>query len=78
MQRAVDAEDRRQVRLALTRRGRAMFREIAALALDWERQFLAPLATAERKTLDRILTKLMRRGEDRASFRDEREGRPPC
>ena len=40
VQRAVDAEDRRQVRLALTRRGRAMFREIAALALDWERQFL--------------------------------------
>jgi DNA-binding MarR family transcriptional regulator len=66
VQRAIDAEDRRQVRLALTRRGRGMFREIAALALDWERQFLAPLSEAERRTLDRILTKLMRRGEDRS------------
>ena len=77
LQRAVDADDRRQVRLALTRRGRSMFREIAALALDWERQFLAPLSDGERKTLDRILTKLMRRGEDRARSA-EREGRPPC
>ncbi len=66
LRRAIDADDRRQVRLALTRRGQSMFREIAALALDWERQFLAPLAGSERKALDRILTKLMRRGEDRA------------
>jgi DNA-binding MarR family transcriptional regulator len=66
VRRAIDAEDRRQVRLALTRRGQSVFREIAALALDWERQFLAPLANGERKALDRILTKLMRRGEDRS------------
>jgi DNA-binding MarR family transcriptional regulator len=64
LQRTVDAQDRRQVRLALTRRGRAMFREIAALALDWEAQFLAPLSRTERKTLHRVLTKLMARGED--------------
>lgn len=66
LQRTVDAEDRRQVRLALTRRGRALFREIAALALDWEAGFLAPLSEAERRMLDRVLTKLMGRGEDRA------------
>jgi DNA-binding MarR family transcriptional regulator len=65
VQRAVDAEDRRQVRLALTRRGRSVFREIAALALDWEARFLAPLSYAERGTLQRVLTKLMRRDEDR-------------
>jgi len=75
VQRAVDAEDRRQVRLALTRRGRAMFREIAALALDWEKQFLAPLSEAERRTLDRILTKLMRRGEDRSRSENARAAR---
>jgi DNA-binding MarR family transcriptional regulator len=75
VQRAVDAEDRRQVRLALTRRGRAMFREIAALALDWERQFLSPLSEAERKTLDRVLTKLMRRGEDRPRSENARAAR---
>jgi len=66
VRRAVDADDRRQVRLALTRRGQSVFREIASLALDWERQFLAPLAKSERKALDRILTKLMRRCEDRS------------
>jgi len=65
LRRAIDADDRRQVRLALTRRGQSVFREIAVLALDWERQFLAPLADSERKALDRILTKLMRGGEDR-------------
>jgi DNA-binding MarR family transcriptional regulator len=65
LQRAIDAQDRRQVRLALTRRGRALFRQIAALALDWEAEFLAPLSDAERKTLHRVLTKLMRRSEDR-------------
>jgi DNA-binding MarR family transcriptional regulator len=75
VQRAVDAEDRRQVRLALTRRGRAMFREIAALALDWERQFLSPLSEAERRTLDRVLTKLMRRGEDRPRSENARAAR---
>jgi len=75
VQRAVDAEDRRQVRLALTRRGRAMFREIATLALDWERQFLSPLSEAERRTLDRILTKLMRRGEDRPRSLNARAAR---
>jgi DNA-binding MarR family transcriptional regulator len=66
LRRAIDADDRRQVRLALTRRGQSVFREIAALALDWERQFLAPLADSERKALNRILTKLMRHGENRA------------
>lgn len=63
-QRTIVSSDRRQVRLALTRRGRLLFRQIAALALEWEAEFLAPLAPAERKTLDRVLTKLVRRAED--------------
>ena len=75
VQRAVDAEDRRQVRLALTRRGRSMFSEIAALALDWEKRFLSPLSEAERRTLDRVLTKLMRRGEDRSCSPNARAAR---
>jgi DNA-binding MarR family transcriptional regulator len=61
--RAVDAKDRRQVRLTLTRRGRAVFRQISALALDWEASLLAPLAAAERAALDGILSKLTRRAE---------------
>jgi hypothetical protein len=54
------------VRLALTRRGRVLLRRIAVLALGWEAAFLAPLAQDERKTLDRILTKLLRGSQDRA------------
>jgi DNA-binding MarR family transcriptional regulator len=75
VQRAVDADDRRQVRLALTRRGRSVFREIAALALDWEQQFLAPLSETERSTLQRVLTKLMHRDEDRPPRSRARAGR---
>jgi DNA-binding MarR family transcriptional regulator len=74
-QRVVGPEDRRQVRILLSRRGRNVFRQIAALALEWETKFLAPLAKSERKALERILTKLMQRVEDmdtragRATFR---------
>ena len=52
-----------------------MFREIAALALDWERQFLGPLSEAERKTLDRVLTKLHAAGEDRSRSQTARAAR---
>jgi len=75
VQRAVDAQDRRQVRLTLTRRGRGLFRDIAVLALEWEAQFLSPLSEAERKTLDRALTKLMQRGEDRPRSANARAAR---
>jgi DNA-binding MarR family transcriptional regulator len=66
VRRKIDSQDRRQVRLALTRRGRVLLRRIAVLALGWEAAFLAPLAQDERKTLDRILTKLLRGSQDRA------------
>lgn len=62
-QRAVVTADRRQVRLTLTRRGRLLFRQIAALALEWEAELLGALSDAESKGLDRILTKLMRQAE---------------
>ena len=62
-QRSIVSADRRQVRLTLTRRGRLMFRQIAALALEWEAELLECLDAGERKTLDRILTKVTRRAE---------------
>ena len=74
-QRVVGAEDRRQVRILLSRRGRNVFRQIAELALQWETKFLAPLAKSERRALERTLTKLAQRVEDmharngRATFR---------
>ena len=63
-QRAIVSADRRQVRLTLTRRGRLQFRQIAALALEWEAGLLGALSPVERSTLDRILTKLTRRAEE--------------
>jgi DNA-binding MarR family transcriptional regulator len=71
--RTVDPEDRRQVRILLSRRGRNVFRCIAALALEWETKFLAPLAKNERRALEHILTKLMQRVEDMPA----RNGRGP-
>ena len=69
-QRSVVASDRRQVRLTLTRRGRLMFRQIAGLALEREKELLQALEPSERKALDRILAKLTRRAE-------EMRARPP-
>ena len=71
-QRSVLASDRRQVRLTLTRRGRLMFRQIAALALDWETELLGVLEPSERKALDRILAKLTRRAEEVRASRPAR------
>lgn len=66
-QRTIVSADRRQVRLALTRRGRLQFRQIAALALEWEAELLDVLSDVERKGLNRILTKLTRQAEDMRS-----------
>jgi DNA-binding MarR family transcriptional regulator len=63
-ERSIVSSDRRQVRLMLTRRGRLAFRQIAALALEWEREFLEPLGAGDRKALDRSLTKLLQRAEN--------------
>jgi DNA-binding MarR family transcriptional regulator len=63
VQRAIVSADRRQVRLTLTRRGRLQFRQIAALALEWEAKLLGRLSIAERATFDRVLTKLVRQVE---------------
>ena len=62
--RRTEPSDRRQVRLALTRRGQAMFQQIAKLALAWQARLTASLAEGERAELDRILTKLARRSEE--------------
>lgn len=59
VQRSVEARDRRQVRLSLTRRGRAMLAEIAKLALTWERQLLASISTDDQAALDRIVGALL-------------------
>ena len=56
--RVVDAADGRVARLSLTAKGRAIYDEVAPLALELEAKFLDALSVAERTSLDRIMTKL--------------------
>ena len=56
-----DRDDGRIGRLELTRAGRAVYGEIAPLALQLEEQFLSVLSAAERKEFDRLMTKLSQR-----------------
>lgn len=58
VQRVVDAADGRVARLSLTARGRAIYDEVAPLALALEEKLLEALTPAERANLDRIMTKL--------------------
>lgn len=64
VQRAVEAKDRRQVRLSLTRRGRLVLGQIASLALEWERELIAPLGASDRAALERILKMLGERADE--------------
>ena len=56
--RVVDADDGRVARLSLTARGRAIYDEVAPLALALEAKLLEALSPADRATLDRIMTRL--------------------
>jgi len=60
VQRSYDAEDGRITRLSLTRAGRTIYDEIVPLALHLEEIFLSTLSAAERRTFDRLLSKLAR------------------
>ena len=60
VQRSYDAEDGRITRLSLTRAGRTIYDEIVPLALHLEEIFLSTLSAEERKTFDRLLSKLAR------------------
>jgi DNA-binding MarR family transcriptional regulator len=60
VQRLSDVSDARVMRLSLTAKGRAIYDEIAPLALTLEDILLDALSPAERATLDRIMTKLGR------------------
>ena len=58
VQRVVDASDGRVARLSLTSKGRAIYDDVAPLALALEEKLLEALSPAERANLDRIMTKL--------------------
>lgn len=53
-------QDRRLVALSLTEKGRALFAEIAPLALAFEQRFLEKLSPEEAATFRRLVGKLLR------------------
>jgi len=61
LNRSVSAEDRRRSVLRLSAAGRSVYRRIAPLALDYERQLLACLDAREVAALDAIVAKLTAR-----------------
>ncbi|MEO1089594.1 MAG: MarR family winged helix-turn-helix transcriptional regulator [Pseudomonadota bacterium] len=58
VERQTDPEDRRAVRLRLTEAGHALYAEVAAVALAWERDLTQALGLSERRAIDRVLHKL--------------------
>jgi DNA-binding MarR family transcriptional regulator len=61
VERRLDSADRRRSALRLSRRGEAVYRAIAPVALSYERDLLRGLAAEEKATLDRLLGELSRR-----------------
>lgn len=58
--RSGDSDDARISRLSLTAKGRAIYDEVAPLALRLERLLLSSLSVQERNTLDNLMHKLDR------------------
>lgn len=56
--RTIDNDDRRQARISLTQKGVQMFRDVAVIALEWERRLLTPLSPSERRMFELCLQKL--------------------
>lgn len=63
LRRTVSRDDRRRSVLSVSTAGTAVYREIAPLALGYERELLATLGAAERAALDRVLDVLTARAQ---------------
>ena len=63
LRRTMARDDRRRSVLAVTATGTAVYREVAPLALGYERELLATLDAAERAALDRALDALTTRAQ---------------
>ncbi|MBM3569821.1 MAG: winged helix-turn-helix transcriptional regulator [Alphaproteobacteria bacterium] len=66
--RATDGRDRRRAVLTLSPAGCSVYSRIAPFALERECRLLASLTPAERRALDRLLTKLDRAAASLAEF----------
>jgi len=71
--RTVAADDRRRSVLSVSDAGRAVYREVAPLALRLERDLLDGLTSAQRETLDRVIDRLLRRAESLAGLAATRD-----
>ena len=58
VERVANADDRREFRLRLTRKGRTLYEELIPRLLHREQDILSCLSTAERKTLGTLLGKI--------------------
>lgn len=67
LRRSMSPHDRRRSMLQVSSDGEALYREVAPLALRFERDLLAALRPAERALLDTVLAKLMSRAESLAA-----------
>ncbi|WP_233889614.1 MarR family winged helix-turn-helix transcriptional regulator [Paraburkholderia flagellata] len=59
IRRKTNADDRREIRLALNESGRRLYEQVLPVALDRQTMMLGALDKNERAVLDRILDKLM-------------------
>ena len=59
IRRKTNADDRREIRLALNESGRRLYEQVLPVALDRQTMMLSALDENERAVLDRILDKLM-------------------
>jgi len=59
--RRLEAADRRRSALRLSAKGLAVYREIAPVALEYERELLAAFSREDRAALDRLVDELSRR-----------------
>jgi hypothetical protein len=74
VRRAVAADDRRRSVLQVSAAGAAVYRDVAPLALEFERSLLESLPSSDRAALDRLLGLLTRRAESLSlQLREDRE-----
>jgi DNA-binding MarR family transcriptional regulator len=61
LRRTMAKSDRRRTHLELTPAGKRVYAQVVPMALNYERQLIAPLSARERATLDRLLRVLLGR-----------------
>jgi DNA-binding MarR family transcriptional regulator len=77
LRRTVASDDRRRSVLSVSRAGAAVYREVAPLALGFERDLLDGMGRAERVALDRALDTLTKRAHALAgALQQTRSSRP--